>query len=89
MAIENIIFTSAELLVEGCTEHWCMHCHKKETLFGWDGAASSETQTNDLISAHGHDFGPADNLDQNFIDLLDIDNCGNGKGWYLGFHTDE
>ena len=35
------------MVVPGCTEHWCMHCHDIRSL---------ETENGDIISPHGHVF---------------------------------
>ena len=33
---ENVVFSSARLLIQDCSEHWCAHCHDFESLFALD-----------------------------------------------------
>ena len=52
--IENVIFSSASLLVPNCEGHWCAHCH--------DTTTSDMAGDGYYITPHGDEIHQDDNL---------------------------
>ena len=70
---EDVSFSSTELLISGCTEHFCAHCHNILSLYEQDAATH--------LTATGHNFG--DLTTPPFSDTLNLANCGASKGWRI------
>ena len=55
---ENVVFSSTQLLVPNCMEHWCAHCHDQQSNWnGWTGQSLMH-----ITTPSGKELSKSDNL---------------------------